>query len=77
MRDYPFCTLISFSSFSRRFRIGFIIRLIGPRDVVICLKLSISYWSIVRVSKLMVKNANAKVATPMIKFIQLLKVSCD
>ena len=66
--------LIRMSSFSMRFSTGLSRRLTGPRDVVICLRLSTSAWLMVRVSMTLGRKTKRKVATPMMRFVRLLNV---
>jgi hypothetical protein len=63
------------SSFSNIFRIGLSTLLRDPSSLVISLRLFMSDPSKVRVSNMLRRNADMKIARPMISFIQLLKLS--
>ena len=64
------------SSFSIRFSAGLSKRFTGPRDVVICLRFSMSALFMVRESSMLGRKTVEKVITPMIRFRRLLKASC-
>ena len=69
--------LIMVFSFSMKFNVGLSTRLTAPRDAVICRRLSMSAWLMARVSRIVGKNTSTKVATPIVRVIQLAKVSHD
>ena len=75
--DRDFSTELSMikRSFSIMFRAGFRMRLIGPSEVVIVRRFSKSDWLMVRVRRMLGNRTPSKTATPMMRFIRLLKMS--
>jgi len=74
---FPPNLLIRMSSFSMRFNAGFRMWLTDPSDVVIVRRFSMSDLLMVCEIRIVGRRTVAKTATPMSRFIQLLKLSCD